>query len=167
MNKYEMTEVNLNHIESAKLNGKSFTVAITGALTSQEVVFWKLTTPAAGSFIHWNHKILGSKASTVELWEVVDGTTGAQVTAYNVNRASANTAGLNVALGATITTTGTLIWQRLLPNAQTDAVASGLDFPMMILQTNQTYHLKVISQAAANTMSYQLNWHEATERYGR
>ncbi len=134
--------------------------AITGAST---VVYFMYRTPNAAALteIHARAAFAAEDEFTVEIYEgATVSADGAALATFNANRNSANTAGLTVFSGPTVTTPGTLIWSTKVGASRT-AGYSAVENHEIIAKIDTNYLFKITKIAAGtHYFDYDFYWYE-------
>lgn len=146
-------------------DGNAFHFAEVLSLGSAAIGSYVLTAPSTTKQAHLSVAAQGFFGFTYDLYKGGDRTAGAAVTAVNRNGNSDTAAGLSISKAGTVgTTDGTKIDTRVAGAAAVAgalAIGSRTDDEWVLDQGVQ-YVLKLTSAAAANSVSVQLGWYEAT-----
>jgi len=143
--------------------GSSYTSsgsATLGVGATQDVL---IVTPNTTKWAHFLGYVNASGQATISFYE--DTTTsddGAAATELNRNRNSANTAGLVITTGPTVSGAGTLLFTTTIGSGRTSGEVRETD--EWILKQNAKYMLRITSAAASNLVNWVLNWYEHTSR---
>jgi hypothetical protein len=136
-----------------------------GSISS--VVYMELTTPAAGTYVHFRPADvkISSSADSVEytLYENVSATGGAAYTPFNRNRNSGTTSTMTVATGVTATPGSAVILDTFFVgtagNAATRSGGAGGGGEEIILKPSTTYIMS-FTPAGATSVSVSVFWYE-------
>lgn len=145
--------------------GDSYVVSGTATLDSGGVLNVLIVTP---NTTKWAHLlpivVVNGGAATIAIYEdATVSAVGSAAEEINRNRNSANTAGVVVTTGPTVTGTGTQIFTFTIGDGQqTGGEVRGTY--EWVLKQNTIYLLRITSLANGNVVNYLLDWYEHTSK---
>lgn len=143
--------------------GKAYSHNMIHTLSNGQVFYHLIIVPNDAIKYHLKYNIDSTGPLTIELFEAPTTTAnGTAALVYNRDRNSANTSGLLVYHGPTVTADGTLLEGHSI-GASGGAKSGTTDASdEMILKTNTKYVIKYTSKASQNDVSDAFFWYEAT-----
>jgi hypothetical protein len=144
-------------------SGKAYSHNMIHSLSNGQTFYHLIIVPNDSVKYHFKYEVDAVGPTTVELFEAPTTTAnGTAALTYNRERNSANTTGLLVYHGPTVTSDGTLLEGHSIGSSGGAKAGSTSASDEIVLKTNTKYLIKYVSKASSNDVSDAFFWYEAT-----
>jgi len=161
-NSLQVIDYSHHEIHSASHYNRKNWLDITGAGTTVDFL---IVTPDTTKWAHLVYEFAGEAEFTLTAYEATTTSAdGTPLSTFNNQRNSANTAGVTLYSGPTVTDVGDEIWATKIGSSRNDTEGSRND-DEWVLKQNTKYLLRVVKVATGtHWFAYNLEWYEHTDK---